>query len=84
MSFVKSIAAGLGLALATAFGIVMVGFIAQADIEIPGVVRITSGSDSAPQSSLMFNPIAVIVLALVLGFVIWFLGRSARPGSGEG
>jgi hypothetical protein len=84
MSLNRSMAWGFVLALGATVITLVVGFIAGAGFSIPGVVEMSSSTAGGGQStSFSFNPLAPLLLAVLLGLLIWSVSR-ARDTRGLG
>jgi hypothetical protein len=75
MTFMKALGWGVAAALVATAGVLLVGFLGGVTIDLPGVVELTSSSEGAPQAELRFNPLAPLLLAIVLAAIIWLVGR---------
>lgn len=75
MSFGKALAWGLALSLVATVALLVVGFVGGVSLSVPGVVELSSANDGAPQSEMSFNPLAVVLLALVVASMLWGLGK---------
>lgn len=76
MTVARAFTWGFVVAVAATIVLLAVGFIGQLDLDIPGVVGISSSSTGGPpQTSLTFNPLATVVLGIVLAGVVWVIGR---------
>jgi amino acid permease len=81
MSFNRSLGWGLVLALAATVVVLVVGFIVGAGFNIPGVMEMSSSSSGGEQTTeFYFNPLAPLLLAIIIGLVIWAVSR-ARDSS---
>lgn len=84
MSLSKAVLWGFVTSAVVTFVVLMVAFTARLDLEVPGVVSVDSTSEAgAPATNLTFNPLATVLLALVLAVLLWGAGRlrSRRVGA---
>lgn len=80
ISLNRSLGWGLALALLATVATLIVGFIVGAGFNIPGIMEMSSASsDNKPTTEFFFNPLAPLMLAVVLGLVIWSVGRARNP-----
>lgn len=83
MTLNRSLGWGFVLAFVATVATIVVGFIAEARLDVPGIVEISSTSSAGkPATEFFFNPLAPIALAVVLGLIIWSVGR-ARSTRGD-
>lgn len=75
MTFRRALGWGLAIAFVATAGVLLVGFLGRLTIDLPGVVELHSSVEGAPQTELQFNPLAPLVLAIVVAVVIWLVGR---------
>lgn len=78
------------MAIRTAFGAALVvtfiggaalllaGFFGRIEVDLPGILELRSGSAGAFEAELWFNPLAPLVLLVVLSLAIWSVGRAVR------
>jgi hypothetical protein len=79
MSVGRALAWGFIAAIAATLALLAVSFFGRLDLDLPGIVAVTSsGSAGPPQTSLVFNPLATIALALVLATILWSVSRVRR------
>jgi amino acid permease len=77
MTFNRSLGWGFVLALAITAVTLIVGFMVGGGFEIPGVVEMSSSSGGGRQETeFFFNPLAPLLLAVILGLGIWAVGRA--------
>jgi hypothetical protein len=80
MTLNRSLGWGLVLAVAATVVVLVIGFIAGAGFEIPGVVEMSSSSSGGEKTTeFYFNPLAPLLLAVVLGLAIYAIGRAKDP-----
>jgi hypothetical protein len=77
MSLNRSLGWGLALALVATVLTLLVGFVAGADLKIPGILEMSSSSaNDRPATEFFFNPLAPLALAVILGLIIWSAARA--------
>jgi hypothetical protein len=69
MSLSRSLGWGVVLTLVAVLATAAVGFVAGADLRIPGVVEMSS-SHERPATEVFFNPLALLALVVVLGLTV--------------
>jgi hypothetical protein len=83
MTLNRSLGWGLVLAIAATVVVLVVGFIVGAGFEIPGVVEMSSSSSGGEQTTeFYFNPLAPLLLAVILGLTIYAVGRARDSHDG--
>jgi hypothetical protein len=75
MTFNKALGIGLTVAFMTTFVAVIVAFIGQLELSVPGVIEISSTQSGAPSTAFYFNPLAPLLLALLVAVVTWGVAR---------
>ena len=77
MTLNRSLGWGLVLAIAATVILLVVGFIAGAGFEVPGVMEMSSSTSGGGQTTeFFFNPLATLLLAVLIGFGIWAVSRA--------
>jgi hypothetical protein len=57
-----------------------VGLLTRSTFTIPQIVEVTSSPRGAtPATGLTFEPVVLVVLALVVSVALWSIGRIRRP-----
>jgi hypothetical protein len=79
---------GFAVALAATVAMFTAAFTGGLDIDLPGILEVNSSpeTDGPPQTSMLFNPLAPVVLALAVAALIWSVSRirhRARAGRVE-
>lgn len=76
MTVARALTWGFAIAIAATVVALAVGFIGQLSVDIPGVIGIDSSSvGGAPRTDLTFNPLATVVVGVLLAAVVWSVGR---------
>jgi hypothetical protein len=75
---------GFSAILAVTFVASTVGLLTRSTFTIPRVVEVSSSPhDAALATSLTFEPVVLVVLALVVGAALWSVGRIRRTAKGS-
>jgi len=78
VSLAKAMLSGLAVTIVAAVITLVVAFVTQATLEIPWVLRVSSASGGRPATDFAVNPLALILLAAVVGFLFWGIARLRR------
>ena len=75
MTFTMALGIGLTVAFVTTVVAIVVGFVAQLDLSVPGVIEISSTTAGAPSTEVFFNPLAPMLMALLVALLMWAMAR---------
>ncbi|MBG6179626.1 hypothetical protein [Arthrobacter sp. CAN_A1] len=79
MNFGKALGIGTVISVVVLVAIFVATFVTGGDVSVPVVLEVSSGRNQAggPETSMYFNPLGPIVLALVLGTLLWLGSKAA-------
>jgi chromate transport protein ChrA len=75
VNLMKAMVSGVLLVIAAAVVALLIAFIFEANLDIPGVAQVNSASGGRPSTELAVNPFAVILLGALVGLVMWAAGK---------
>ncbi|MFD5277095.1 hypothetical protein ACFWIX_05980 [Pseudarthrobacter sp. NPDC058362] len=80
MTFAKSLGFGAALSLLTLAAVFLITFVTNGDFSLPAfvVVESTTTATGAPETSMFFNPLGPVLLALLAGALIWLVSRGMK------
>jgi hypothetical protein len=81
LTFGHAVSIGVALALVITVAAIAAAFVLQLSVDVPGVLQIAPGGNGAPSTAFVFNPLATMVLALVIALAIWLPVRLTRARS---
>jgi hypothetical protein len=76
MSVRNSIACGVVLAFVATTSVVLLSFVWRVSFNLPGVLEISSSPAEPLRTELQLNPLAPLLVAVVVAAVLWLLGRA--------
>lgn len=85
MTFAKSLGFGAALSLVTLTAVFLVTFVTNGNFSVPAfvVVESTTNAAGAPETSMFFNPLGPVLLALLAGALIWVSSRGNKRRAGQ-
>lgn len=85
MSFAKSLGFGALLSILTLIAVFLVTFVTNGDFSVPAFVVVESNTSAtgAPETSMFFNPLGPVLVALLAGGLIWLGSKVLRRQAAE-
>jgi hypothetical protein len=81
LTFGHAVSIGVVLALAITVAAIVAAFVLRLSVDVPGVLQIAPSGEGAPSTAFVFNPLATVVLAVLIALAVWVPVRLARARS---
>ena len=80
MNFMKALGIGILVSLVALVAIFITTFVTNGSFSIPVFISVesTTNGSGAPETSMFFNPLGPLVLALAAALVVWLASRAKR------
>ena len=80
MNYMKALGVGIFISLVALVAIFIITFVTNGSFSIPVFISVESGTNSsgAPETSMFFNPLGPLVLAVIAATVVWLASKAKR------
>lgn len=83
MKFFGALIVGVMVSLVVLVAIFIATFVTNGSISIPSFVEVesTTNGSGAPETSMFFNPLGPLALALIVAVVIWLASKARKTSA---
>lgn len=80
MKFMKALGVGMLISLVALIVIFIATFVTNGSFSIPAFVSVesTTNGSGAPETSMFFNPLGPLAMALAVAAVVWLASKAKR------
>lgn len=80
MKFIKALGVGVVISVIALVAIFIATFVTNGSFSIPAFISVesTTNASGAPETSMFFNPLGPLALALAAAAVVWLASRTKR------